>query len=128
MLFPTARQVIREGIMAEPTGCHAPSFLCSRRVSEVFRFAAYWTIAVALFLIMAIVSYDRTSTSAMARLSLQVVGGILGIVGVFAALTIFVGMLAYLFMCDRSSSKLRWMIVFFLTAWFGSSLYFFVVY
>jgi hypothetical protein len=115
--------------MAEPTGCHAPSFLCSRRVSEVFRFAAYWMIAVALFLIiMVILSYDRTSPSVMAWLSLRVVGGILGIVGAFAALTIFVGMLAYLFTCDRSSSKLGWMIVFFLTAWFGSSLYFFLVY
>jgi hypothetical protein len=57
-----------------------------------------------------------------------VVGGLFGIVGAFTGLTIFFGMLVYLFRWDHSSSKLLWLTVFLLTAWFGSSLYFFFVY
>jgi len=60
----------------------------------------------------------------------RIAGACLGGVGAFAVLIIFFGMLLYLFRCDRSSTRMKilWLFIFFLTAWFGSSLYFFVAY
>ena len=85
-------------------------------------------MAVLLFLAVVAMAYDRTASSGLSRLSLQVLGGLFGIVGAFTGLIIFLGMLVYLFRWEDSSSKLLWVTVFLLTAWFGSSLYFFVVY
>jgi hypothetical protein len=45
-----------------------------------------------------------------------------------AGIVIFLGMLAHLFLLDRSSWKLLWLILFLFTACFGSSIYFFAVY
>jgi hypothetical protein len=64
------------------------------------------------------------------KLALQIVGGVLGIAGAFAALIIWFGMTAFLLLEDASSRRIRvlWLILFFVTAWFGSAAYFFTVY
>jgi hypothetical protein len=107
----------------------ATSLLCGPRAYKLFRFAAVWTAALLVFLVIAAAAYDgANATSGGLRLGIQIIGGCLGTIGAFAGFTIFLGMLAYLFRWDHSSSKLLWITIFLLTASFGSSLYFFIVY
>lgn len=104
------------------------SRLCGRTAYRVFRFAAWWTAAVALFLVVLLASYENTASNELLRITFQVLGGILGCVGAFAGIIIFFGMLTYLLRLDHSSRKVFWLLMFLATAWFGSALYFFTVY
>lgn len=45
-----------------------------------------------------------------------------------AGAIIFFGMFAYLLTCDKSSTKVFWIAVFLIAAWYGATLYFFKVY
>ena len=106
------------------------TYLESSRAYTLFRFSAWWMVLLAGFLIMMVSVYDRIFSNDVTRTVFQVLGGCLGIVGAFAGLVIFFGMLIYMFLCDPSSGgrKTLWLLAFFFTAWFGSSLYFFLVY
>jgi uncharacterized membrane protein YfcA len=102
--------------------------LCESRAQTLFTYCAWWITTLAVFLLLVVPIYDRVASDDVARLTIQVIGGCLGSVGGIAGLVIFFGMLAYLFACDRSSRKALWVLIFLLTACFGSSLYFFMVY
>ena len=108
----------------------AGTFLESKRAYILFRYSAWWTTLVAGFLAIVAPSYGRIASNNFALMTVQAVGACLGVVGAFAGLIIFFGMLAYLFRRDRSSVKRKslWLAIFFLTALFESSLYFFLVY
>ncbi len=105
------------------------SRLCSPRAYAIFRFSAWWTIALGLFFALMMLFYNRLASSHL-LVVVRIVGGCLGAVGSVAGLIIFGGMLAYLVTCDRSSRwrKALWLVVFLLIASFGSSVYFFAVY
>jgi hypothetical protein len=64
------------------------------------------------------------------KLPLQILGGALGVVGAPASLVIWFGMLAFCLREDHSpvGTKIFWLILFFVAAWFGSAAYFFMVY
>jgi len=64
------------------------------------------------------------------KLVLQVLGGVLGVVGAPASLVIWFGMVVFWLREDHSpvGTKIFWFIFFFVTAWFGSAAYFFKVY
>jgi len=81
-----------------------------------------------MFLIAFTPVYDAITANTTGRIGFQVIGGCVGIIGAPAGIVIFLGMLAYLFLFDRTSWKLLWVIVFLFTAWFGSSIYFLAVY
>jgi len=76
----------------------------------------WWITTLAVFLLLVIPIYGRVASNDVARLTIQVIGACLGSVGGIAGLVIFVGMLAYLFACDRSSRKALWVLIFLLTA------------
>ena len=114
--------------MAELQQNRMLALLCGRRAYTIFRYSAWWITALAVFLAIAMLTYDRVASNETARVAVQAIGAVLGSVGSAAGLVIFFGMLGYLLGCDRSSSKLLWLIVFLLTACFGSSVYFFTVY
>jgi hypothetical protein len=106
------------------------TYLESTRAYTLFRNSAWWTSILAGYLLVLIPMYGRIASNDIALTVTRVVGACLGVVGALAGLTIFFGMLLHLLRCDRSSAmrKILWITVFFFTAWFGSSLYFFVVY
>jgi hypothetical protein len=114
--------------MAEPRLNRIHALLCGRRAYTLFRYSAWWITALAVFFAIAMLTYDRVASNEIARVAVQAIAAVIGSVGSAAGLAIFFGMLAYLFMCDQSSSKLLWLIIFLLTACFGSSVYFFTVY
>ena len=61
---------------------------------------------------------------------LRVLGGALGVLGAPASLIIWFGMLIFCIREDRSTlgEKIFWFVVFFIAAWFGAAVYFFMVY
>ena len=72
--------------------------------------------------------FDTITADIGTRIGFQIISAFVGVVGTIAGMVLFLGMLAYLFLLDRSSWKIVWLIVFLFTAWFGSSIYFFAVY
>ncbi len=103
--------------------------LCNRRAYRTFSYAAWWMVPLSLVILIALTpAFDAINASALTRIGFQVISGLVGAVGAVAGIVIFLGMLAYLFLFDRTSRKLLWLLVFFFTACFGSSIYFFTVY
>jgi nitrate/nitrite transporter NarK len=103
--------------------------LCDRRAYTTFHWAAWCMIPLAVMLLFALTPmYDTIAASNPSRLAFQIVSGCVGALGAVAGIVIFLGMLAYLLLLDRTSWKLLWLIVFLFTACFGSSIYFFAVY
>ena len=103
--------------------------LCDRRSYILFRYAAWSMIPLAIvFLIALTPAYDAIMSNIVQRIAFQIVSGCIAAIGTLAAMVLFLGMLGYLLFLDQSSWKLLWLITFFFTAWFGSSLYFFTVY
>jgi hypothetical protein len=72
--------------------------------------------------------FDTITASVATRVGFQIISACVWGLGTIAGMVLFLGMLAYLFLLDRSSWKIVWLIVFLFTAWFGSSIYFFAVY
>lgn len=86
-------------------------------------------VLVALVVLIALTpAYEAISATANSRIGAQIIAGCIGVLGAASTIVIFLGMLAYLFLLDRSSSRLLWLIVFLFTGSFGSSIYFFAVY
>ena len=103
--------------------------LSDGRAYKTFRYAAWSMVPLALIFLIALTPiYDTINANVPMRIGFQIISGCIGVLGAFAGIVIFLGMLAYLFWVDRSSWKLLWLIVFLFTAWFGSSIYFFAVY
>jgi hypothetical protein len=106
------------------------SRLKSSRACVLFRWSAIWMGLVFAFLVLIVLMHDRIESNAIAKPVFQVLGACLGVVGAFAGLIIFFGMLIYLFRHDSSPTRMKvlWLLAFFVTAWFGSSVYFWAVY
>ena len=103
--------------------------LCDRRTYKTFRYAAWLMIPVALIFLVALTPiYDEATANNLTGVALLTISGCVGVVGAFAGMVLFLGMLAYLFLLDRSSWKFLWLVIFLFTACFGSSIYFFAVY
>jgi hypothetical protein len=87
-------------------------------------------VPLALIVLIALTPlFDTITANIVTRIGFQIISACVGVVGTIAGMVLFVGMLAYLFLLDRSSPwKIAWLIVFLFTAWFGSSIYFFAVY
>jgi hypothetical protein len=108
-----------------------PSWLGKPQVRRVFLYSS-WTVAVAgafmLFMITPLFSIVSARTSG--ELVLKILGGVIGTLGAVSALVIWPGMLLFWFREDRSPpvDKAVWLVLFFVTAWFGSAVYFFRVY
>ena len=103
--------------------------LRSSRAYKSFRLAAWCLVPLALILLIAITPiYDTITSYRPLQIVFQVSSACIGIFGAVAGIVIFVGMLAYLFLLDRSPWKLLWLIVFLFTGCFGSGIYFFTVY
>jgi hypothetical protein len=85
---------------------------------------------VALYLAIMVTLYNPSTSNNFTRNNFRVIGGCVGVIGAFAGWIIFVGMLVHLFQRDGPSTRRRvlWLVAFFFTACFGSSLYYFVVY
>jgi hypothetical protein len=101
----------------------------NRKLFHALRFAAWWTLIVPIA-IWAYLWIENLSEFPWYGLLFEIALVISGVISVVAILATWVGMWIYLFARDDSSfgTKAFWFIVFFLTAWFGSILYFFFVY
>jgi hypothetical protein len=105
------------------------TLLCKPKAYRAFRFAAWCMIPLALiFLILLTPIFDTITSNFATRVGFQLISAVVGVLGTVGGMMLFFGMLAYLFCVDRSPWKLLWLIVFLVTAWFGSSIYFFTVY
>jgi hypothetical protein len=84
---------------------------------------------MALIILIALTPLFETITANVAiRFGFQIISACVWVLGTIGGMVLFLAMLAYLFLLDRSSWKLGWLIVFLFTACFGSSIYFFAVY
>jgi hypothetical protein len=104
-------------------------FFSKSRTFFLLRFSAWWTLVYTAPLVIYLLIRGEAVGHPTGWL-LQSVFGILGLISALAAMSITLGMLIYLFMCDSSPlrKKFFWLIVFFWTAFFGTSFYFFSVY
>jgi len=66
----------------------------------------------------------------LGTIALRVVGGAIGVIGAPASLFVLFGMAVFCVSEDRSSFgvKMLWFVLFFMTACFGATVYFFTVY
>jgi hypothetical protein len=106
-------------------------WLQSRKASALFLYASWIVVCMGIFIAFMWTPWFRQIDSFRAGdLILRVLGGALGIAGAPAALILWFAMAEFCLRHDKSptSDKVLWFIVFFATAWFGSALYFFIVY
>jgi hypothetical protein len=86
-------------------------------------------VPLALIVLIALTPlFDTINANVATRFGFQIISGCVWVAGTVAGIVLFLGMLAYLFLLDRSSWKLGSLIVFLFTTCIGSSIYFFVVY
>lgn len=104
-------------------------FFGRSRTFFLLRFSAWWTLVYSAPLVVYLLIRGE-AVGHPTGWFFQSVFGVLGLISALAAMTIMLGMLTYLFMCDGSPvrKKFFWLIVFFWTAFFGTSIYFFSVY
>lgn len=81
-----------------------------------------------LLLILLVLANELLRPESAARKPIGAFAVIVGLAEGIAGLTISFGMFTYLLMCDRSSRKAVWVIVFLLTGWLGCTVYFLKVY
>ncbi len=108
-----------------------PGWLQSEKARKFFLYSAWTTLCGAIFMgFMATPWFWQIDSLHPWGLVLRVLGGALGITGAPAALILWFGMAEFCLRQDKSppGDKILWFAVFFATAWFGSALYFFVVY
>src|SRR6185437_11409411 len=93
--------------------------LCDRRAYTAFRYSAWCMVPLALIVLIALTPlFDTITANIVTRIGFQIISACVGVVGTIAGMVLFVGMLAYLFLLDRSSPwKIAWLIVFLFTAW-----------
>jgi len=108
-----------------------PGWLRPEKAYKLFLYSAWTVVCVGIFMaFMATPWFWQIDSLRTWDLVLRVLGGALGIVGAPAALILWFGMAEFCLRHDNSptSDKILWFVVFFATAWFGSALYFFIVY
>lgn len=107
------------------------SWLVSKKTYTLFSYSAWVVIFIMIFMIFLLTPFfHQIDAVAKGDIFLRIFGGVLGFVGAPASLIIFLGMTIFCVREDRSSvgTKMLWFIFFFVTAWFGSVVYFFSVY
>jgi hypothetical protein len=106
-------------------------WLRSKTARALFLYSSWVVILVGVFMVFLLSPWsERMQTIPQAKLVLEVLGGGLGFVGALASLVIWFGMITFCLREDRSplGTKIFWLVLFFVTAWFGSVAYFFRVY
>jgi len=106
-------------------------WLRSDRARVVFLFSSWVVVCMGLFMIFMLTPwFQQIETLPKGEMFLRIMGGVLGIVGAPASLTILFGMAVFCLREDASpiSAKIFWFILFFMTACFGAAAYFFTVY
>ena len=97
----------------------------------LFQYSAWTVFCMGIFMVFMLAPWFR-DVEAMPHgdLVLRIAGALLGVTGAFASLVIFVGMIIFCLREDRSPTwvKVLWLILFLITACFGTALYFFAVY
>jgi hypothetical protein len=121
------RQRVGIGCRAQIPECERSCAIPARTSFSVFRHGCMLPLALVVLVALTPV-YDTLTSNALPRIAFQTIGACVGVAGAIAGIVIFLGMLAYLLLLHRSSWKLPWLVVFLFTGWFGSSIYFFVVY
>ena len=106
-------------------------WLVSDRTQRVFLYSSWIVISTGIFMLFMVSPwFYELQTRESGKLTVQIVGGALGLLGAPASIVIWFGMLLFWIRDDHSprASKIFWFSLFFLVAWFGSVLYFFTVY
>lgn len=108
-----------------------PSRLVSKRKYALFLYSAWVVVCMGLLIgFMLTPIFHQIDVGAKRYIFMQILGGVLGFVGVPASIIIFFGMASFCIREDVSpiGIKVLWFIFFFATAWFGAAVYFFTVY
>jgi uncharacterized protein YacL len=103
----------------------------SNVASVLFLYSAWIVILMGIFMLCLLSPWlKHVQAGTSTNLMLEVLGGILGVVGALAALVIWFGMLTFCLSADSSplGTRILWLLLFLVMAWFGSTVYFFRVY
>jgi hypothetical protein len=119
---------LHSSIIMAATDHPIKKFVRSLRGYTLFERSARWTIAFGVFSVLAIPASELLRNVGVGLIPFEVFVACLVVAGCAAGLTIFLGMFADLLLNDHSPRKLLWATVFLLTAWFGSTVYFYGVY
>ena len=106
-------------------------WLTSDRAYRLFSAAAWTVVALAAFMTFMLTPWFRQMEAVGGgELFLRLLAAPLGIFGALASLILLFGMAAFCIREDRSSisTKVLWFVIFFVTAMFGTAVYFFAVY
>lgn len=96
---------------------------------RVFAYSAIGVLLTGVAFAAPMLLLDRVNSGgAVAQLAFNVIFGGIGVFGAISAITNFVGMLVYLFACDKKSTKAWWLILFGITGWYGTAVYYLFVY
>jgi hypothetical protein len=106
-------------------------WLRSNKARALFSYSSWAVVCVGFFMIFMLSPWFH-EIEAMPRgeLFLRVLGGAFGVVGAPASLIIWFGMVVFCLREDQSrlGNKILWFVIFFTTAFFGATAYFFTVY
>jgi hypothetical protein len=108
-----------------------PKWLRSETARLLFLYSSWAVILMGLFMLFMLLPWFRyLQMVPQTKLAFEIVGGTLGVIGAPASLIIWFGMIAFCLREDSSplTARIFWVVLFFLTAWFGSAAYFFRVY
>jgi hypothetical protein len=107
------------------------SWLKSKRLSTLFLYCSWAVVALGVAMAFMLTPwFPRLQNSASGELALLELGAPLAVVAGPASMVLILGMAIFCVREGRSSvwEKVIWFFIFFLTAPFGSALYFFTVY
>jgi hypothetical protein len=103
----------------------------SNKVPALYIYSSWAVVCLGIFMVFVMTPWFKQLEAVKAdKLLLQLLGGVIGVVGAPASMIILLGMLVYCAREDHSSTgvKILWFTVFFATASFGAAAYFFTVY
>jgi hypothetical protein len=107
------------------------NWLVSKKTYALFLYSSWVVVFLGVFMVFMLTPwFQQIDTRHTGDLLLRFFGGILGVLGAPAALIILFGMAIFCVREDRAptQTKFFWFIVFFTTACFGATAYFFRVY
>jgi len=106
-------------------------WLRSEKACTLFLYSAWIVVCVGIFMAFMLTPwFSQVEAIPRADLALRILAAPLGVLAAPASLVILFGMIAYCVREDKSSigTKVLWLILFFATACFGATFYFFSVY
>src|SRR5216684_4503493 len=96
-------------------------WLRSNKAHTLFLYSAWAVVCMGIFMLFMLSPwFQQIQAVPRGKLVLQVLGGVLGVVGAPASLVIWFGMVVFWLREDHSpvGTKIFWFIFFFVTAWF----------